>query len=153
MSNKRDSPCTVSACLPPSHTHSLPTHTQTCTLYGKLTWLDAVSLVMHVECWWGSLGAFFKKKKKKKEREREKKGEAVESFLCACKTERKERRGRERGRVGRKQTSPHYSSKSNPALTSWLERAHAPNHVSTQWNTSTRSHGALRDAWPPFHIT
>lgn len=41
----------------------------------------------------------------------------------------------------RKQTSPHYSLKSNPALTSWLERAYVPNHVSTQWNTSTRTHG------------
>ena len=89
-----------------THTQSLSTHTQTCTLYGKLTWLDAVSLVMHVECWWGSLGAFFKKKKRKKREE--KKGEAVESFLCACKTERKERRGRGRERGwGRENRPPH----------------------------------------------
>lgn len=40
---------------------------------------------VHAECWWGSLGAFFRKK-----------GDTGERFLCAFKAERKERRESER---------------------------------------------------------
>lgn len=87
--------------------------------------------------------------KKKKE------GEAGEGFLCAFKTERKERRGREekeREWGVRKQTFPHYLSKSNPAFTSWLDCVRVPNHISTliRGDTGTRSHVTVCDASLPF---
>lgn len=72
---------------------------------------------MYVECWWGSLGAFLKKKTKKRRSSRK---------LPLCLQDREE--GKERKWVGeggdRKQTFPHYSSKSNPAFTSWLDSVH-----------------------------
>lgn len=89
-------------------------------------------------------GCFLGKKKKE--------GEAGEGFLCAFKTERKERREREReGRV-RKQTFPHYLSKSNPAFTSWLDCVCVPNHISTliRGNTPTQSRVTVCDASLPF---
>lgn len=73
-------------CTAPSITRThARLHIQSPCLYGELTWLDAESWGAHAECWWGSLGAFFRKK-----------GDTGERFLCAFKAERKERRESER---------------------------------------------------------
>lgn len=73
----------VSARLPPSHTRT-PAHTITLSVW----WAHVIGcreLGAHAECWWGSLGAFFRRK-----------GDTGERFLCAFKAERKERREGER---------------------------------------------------------
>lgn len=165
----KESPCLLRGSLHHTHTH---------TIMLSVWWAHVIACRepgAHTECWWGSLGGFFRKK-----------GDTGERFLCAARKEDRQRgrdreTARERGRDREPRSSNVIYQSQTVPLPPGQYRARLPEHVATQshvwmsvfflsgtslpshlWklqptNRQTRhrpapSHKPLFPHWPRFYI-